>query len=1327
MADTDPIECTLLDADLFTALAILPADDTRLMLSINDPGSGALRIPAECQAAGQIASGQFIRVNYRGAARGGFFVDNISSSLEDGGGWTQVSGRGAMAILSEAVIWPSNANKTSRSWTSVTRGAILLQLISEAQTRGALPGLIVDFSATNDSAGELWTDSGNYELPVGKSVLDIVRDFSKFGAEFSVSLSGSGAFTFSAYQFPQGADKSETVYFRVGSNCQKLDNKSASAELKNAAIVKFTGGYSASADAASIAAHRRRETLYHADEARSGALARQWAAVHLDEYEQPRGEMAVSVYDGARPFAFADYEIGDTIRLDDIGNEADYRIRGMTLTWGAEYASVELDLNTQFVEHEIRVAQEVERLRELYATAHDANLLEASFWADLGGADNKISCIAQYGEKIVAGGTFDVIGGISAHKIAIYDPMTRAWTALGSGLSGSYGLSVPECTGVAVVGNSIYPVGGFAFAGGVESHGFARWDGATWSGIADFEHSYSALYQTICINASGTDLYIGGYFDKINGSPVSANIVKYDTLTATFSDLTTGANQMVRAISSIGADIFVGGDFLTAGGVSSPHTAIWNGTAWQAASLGGYSCYAFAPDGANMYAATGSIISGSHSGFVFLWNGASWKNLGTLSGTGESAYALAVDDAGMLYVSGWFTSAGGIDALNIAIYDGASFRPIGDGVNGQVYAVAASNGAVYIGGLFTSSGSAPMAHIAAYMTTFGAVAQAGNAGGSTARWGGITGTLSEQADLQSALDAKLSAVAHDATLTGNGTSASPLGALSSGGDTRLKVIATTGLIVKVLAGTYAGINNFYSIPDTNIDLTAYMPTVGNERWILVRFSAAGAIGISSGSELAIGTSTIANAPIPIAYRSPLALIKLVDGMTTITDAEILDARQINNSSTTAIRDSPIAVASFVDKNQLRFDSATGSWVAQAFAHDATLTGDGTTASPLAVASSGATLPASGVAGQVFLHTPTGRKILMTYSGTEWTPVQSLSACTMYVDGALGTDDPNYGYGTGAAAYKTINYALAQVAPFNIANANINVALGTYAETLDVSGKYFLGIHSLYIYGESTTLDSGTATSGTTGSGATYGTLTDTSKSWTINAYKGEFVTVNSTKYIIESNTATMLSLVGVAAIVPSGAYAIDTPGTYVDAANVSTPLVTIKKINFNGSNAISASVKFLTATFQICKFTGLAASARIFCQKANLNIIICSFGSSATSGSANIRLYHGGSITNMLRSYMPGSLTITGIIASYQSSAYLGGGNVMDGLATGISITSGYAYLGAPTTAGWNTVKNSTTALTAKNGGQIKNTASCTLAGNVTDKNAEAASYGYID
>ena len=64
--------------------------------------------------------------------------------------------------------------------------------------------------------------------------------------------------------------------------------------------------------------------------------------------------------------------------------------------------------------------------------------------------------------------------------------------------------------------------------------------------------------------------------------------------------------------------------------------------------------------------------------------------------------------------------------------------------------------------------------------------------------------------------------------------------------------------------------------------------------------------------------------------------------------------------------------------------------------------------------------------------------------------------TWYVDGALGTDDNTHGTGSGAAAFKTIQYAINDSRV--VAGSTINVAAGTY-DPFTVVGKADLTIQS----------------------------------------------------------------------------------------------------------------------------------------------------------------------------------------------------------------------------------------------------------------------------
>ena len=139
----------------------------------------------------------------------------------------------------------------------------------------------------------------------------------------------------------------------------------------------------------------------------------------------------------------------------------------------------------------------------------------------------------------------------------------------------------------------------------------------------------------------------------------------------TWSSVGTGVISSVAdfAVDSINNELYVGGSFLTAGGINAPYIAKWNGIAWS--DVGG---------GMNNNALT-VVIS------LCFFNGE-------------------------LYAAGSFDSAGGVPAKNIAKWNGANWSAVGAGINGQVYTLAVYNGELYAGGFIDSAGSSSAHNIA---------------------------------------------------------------------------------------------------------------------------------------------------------------------------------------------------------------------------------------------------------------------------------------------------------------------------------------------------------------------------------------------------------------------------------------------------------------------------------------------------------------------------------------------------------------------------------------------------------------------------------------
>jgi hypothetical protein len=176
-----------------------------------------------------------------------------------------------------------------------------------------------------------------------------------------------------------------------------------------------------------------------------------------------------------------------------------------------------------------------------------------------------------------------------------------------------------------------------------------------------------------------------------------------------------------------GPVLWVGGDFMRAGGLTSPGVARWDGASWSAAGHGGFSevkafCAFDDGSGLSLYAA-GALWIGSGATQTYgivRWNGSGWSEVGGgLGGPERSANALAVFDDGSgpaLYDGGAFSLAGGVPAARIARWDGSSWSALGAGVNSTVNALAVFNDgngpALFAGGDFTVAGGVAANHVA---------------------------------------------------------------------------------------------------------------------------------------------------------------------------------------------------------------------------------------------------------------------------------------------------------------------------------------------------------------------------------------------------------------------------------------------------------------------------------------------------------------------------------------------------------------------------------------------------------------------------------------
>ena len=207
----------------------------------------------------------------------------------------------------------------------------------------------------------------------------------------------------------------------------------------------------------------------------------------------------------------------------------------------------------------------------------------------------------------------------------------------------------------------------------------------------------SGIIYAIAVNAPSNLMYVGGDFINAGGIYAS-NIAMYNYNTNVwypFIDSSTkinGTDAPVRALFWDGFSIlYAGGEFVTAGGKIVNYIAKWT----QSSS-------------------TWSLLTDGNTG---------------ISGTDGPVYCISnyISD---FYIGGSFANAGGQSANNVAWWNGSTWAPLlgtlysGNGTDGPVYAILAYYGllntGIVIGGSFPTAGGQTATNIAIWSNYSGA-------------------------------------------------------------------------------------------------------------------------------------------------------------------------------------------------------------------------------------------------------------------------------------------------------------------------------------------------------------------------------------------------------------------------------------------------------------------------------------------------------------------------------------------------------------------------------------------------------------------------------
>jgi hypothetical protein len=214
--------------------------------------------------------------------------------------------------------------------------------------------------------------------------------------------------------------------------------------------------------------------------------------------------------------------------------------------------------------------------------------LDGTSWTQVLTADSTVWTLAVFddgsGPALFIGGTFTSIAGAPYRGIARWNGQTLS--DLGGGTSPN-GEVRALCSFDAGGGSRLHVGGHFTTMGGTPCSGLARWDGQAWAdvggGVQQF--AYPVVY-TLSVHDDGSGnaakLVVGGLFSSVGGQSAS-DVATWDgagwnTLNGGVASDSNSAGYAVALASfddgnGHGPDLFVGGSFITAGGLDSPNIA----------------------------------------------------------------------------------------------------------------------------------------------------------------------------------------------------------------------------------------------------------------------------------------------------------------------------------------------------------------------------------------------------------------------------------------------------------------------------------------------------------------------------------------------------------------------------------------------------------------------------------------------------------------------------------------------------------------------------------------------------------------------------------
>lgn len=333
-------------------------------------------------------------------------------------------------------------------------------------------------------------------------------------------------------------------------------------------------------------------------------------------------------------------------------------------------------------------------------------------------------------DKLYIGGNFASVDDAVGRNIAMFDGAQFHSMTEGINACWNYG-----CRGVASIirykGDIVASlVRSATFEAIPQVRGIGRWDGTQWlpmqEGLGSGYNPVNGNYDpgtAYGVALDGDTLYCAGYFSEVGSVPATGLAAWDGTSWRTFGVeeiLSEGYDYMLAtSVAKYKGSVYVGGNFwVTIDGQEYRDIARHDGTAWRPVGNGLASGESNVHDMAvfkdKLY--IGGFFQGEQGYSIASWDGEHWDDLnGGVCNFGGAVDGFFVTDD-KLYVVGYFECIGGIEADNIATWDGSKWCSVGHAdFDRPLHTVAVWRDTIYVGGSFLAIDGQPGRFLARYV------------------------------------------------------------------------------------------------------------------------------------------------------------------------------------------------------------------------------------------------------------------------------------------------------------------------------------------------------------------------------------------------------------------------------------------------------------------------------------------------------------------------------------------------------------------------------------------------------------------------------------